>query len=94
MTLGCLFFLISLILAILIGRSNRVEGLDTKTANSGDALVAPAIPGEVTLPEIGDEEEDLLKALEQGLNNESANEAEPTAVEGEPSDAVIIEEQQ
>jgi preprotein translocase subunit SecG len=78
--LGVLFFLISLILAILIGRSNKQQGLDTEQVVPKEQSAAPAVPGDVTMPESSAEDsesEELLKALEQGLdeaNQEAANE--------------------
>lgn len=80
-TLGILFFLISLILAILIGRANRVEGLTTQDTPASELQAAPAAPGDISLPVDDGEEEELLQALEAGLSNTEVNEVEGVELE-------------
>lgn len=80
--LGILFFALSLILGILVGKSNKALGLDTKAAAAAKegAEAVPDIADDVV---IGDGEEDeLLKAL--GVANGEGTPSEPAPTE-EPS---------
>lgn len=60
--LGCLFFLISLVLAILIGRSNQQQGLTTEAVTPTEEVAAPAVPADIDLK--AEEEDELLEALD------------------------------
>lgn len=100
-TLGVFFFAVSLVLAILIGKSNKAQGLTLEKEASTTVEAAPAIPGDV----LDGEKDDLIDALEAGgaptevpaPAEEEANAAaevdEPAPVEtpaGEEVDAPVV----
>ncbi len=78
--LGILFFLLSLILGILVGRSNKAQGLDVKAAVASEQSAAPAIADGIEIVDDGETDE-LLENIEAALQtDESADEA-PEATE-------------
>lgn len=88
--LGILFFALSLILGILVGKSNKALGLDTKAAAAAKegAEAVPDIADDVV---IGDGEEDeLLKAL--GVANGEETPSEPAPEEEAPAEEPSVEE--
>ncbi|MEM9081183.1 MAG: preprotein translocase subunit SecG [Verrucomicrobiota bacterium] len=105
--LGALFFLVSLVLAILIGKQNQAKGLMVESATPLEELAeAPAVPEGVEL-EVGDEaaaaESELMKELEAAesegatVEEDAASEeaAAPESVEGAAEvapDAEVVEE--
>ena len=79
--LGILFFLLSLILGILVGRSNKAEGLTTQKSVATEQQAAPAIADDVQIIEDGNEDE-LLKQIETAAGSSTLEGAAGTAVEG------------
>lgn len=101
--LGILFFMLSLILGILVGRSNKQKGIDVQTPVATEQKAAPSIADGIQVIEDGDEDA-LLEAIETAVKtpevestpvevesavNESAEEVLPEVIvpEEEPSDA-------
>lgn len=90
--LGCLFFLISLVLAILIGRSNQAAGLTSEAVTPLEEVAAPAIPSDVEVN--AEESDELLKALDTASSEtleEVKAEAEE-AVEDATAETPTVEE--
>lgn len=83
-TLGIFFFVISLVLAILIGKSNKARGLTLEKEASTTVEAAPAIPGDV----LDGEKDDLIDALETG----GAPTGAPAQVEGEVDAPAEVDE--
>ncbi|MGJ8723415.1 MAG: preprotein translocase subunit SecG [Roseibacillus sp.] len=78
--LGILFFVLSLILGILVGRSNKQQGITTQAAVPTEQKAAPAIADDIQIIEDGDEDE-LLKAIETAAGASTLGDAAET-VEG------------
>ena len=79
--LGILFFVLSLILGILVGRSNKEKGLDVKTAVASEESAAPA-PDIADGIDLSEDEDEILKAIEaasQGTNTEDKPEMDDEA---------------
>jgi preprotein translocase subunit SecG len=86
--LGILFFVLSLILGILVGRSNKARGLDIKAPVATEEAAAPA-PGIADDIKIEDGEEDAIledveAALSTGTETDSAGK-EAVTEEVEPA---------
>jgi len=79
--LGILFFVISLVLAILIGKSNVAQRLDGEDVVPAEATAAPLIPSDVAL----EEDDELLKALETATSGTEAPTEEAEAPVEEPA---------
>ena len=79
--LGILFFVLSLILGILVGRSNKALGLDTKTPVATEEAAAPA-PGIADNIKIDEEEDDLIDNIEAALS--TGSDADPVAEDPAP----------
>jgi len=75
--LGILFFLISLVLAILIGKSNVAQRIEAEDVVSVEETAAPLIPGDIAL----EEDDELLKALETATAEVPTEEEAPAATE-------------
>lgn len=74
--LGILFFVLSLILGILVGRSNKARGLDTKAPVATEEAAAPA-PGIADDIKIEDGEEDaILEDVEAALSTGTETDSE------------------
>ena len=84
--LGILFLVISLILGILVGRSNKEQKLTELKPVASEQTAAPAISGDIEIPGDGEEDE-LLNAIETGLGK-PATEVE-SSPETEAVDKVI-----
>lgn len=82
--LGILFFVLSLILGILVGRSNKALSLDLKDPVATETTAAPA-PGIADDIRIEDEDDAVLDNIEAALNPGSDNDV---MTDEAPADAV------
>lgn len=90
--LGILFFVLSLVLGILVGRSNKIQELDVKAPQPSEQNAAP-VPGIATGIDIpaDDDEAKILEAIESAMEPESSEGAEGSPAET-PSEETPSEE--
>ena len=91
--LGILFFVLSLVLGILVGRSNKAQGLDTKAevASEQSAAAVPDIADGIQIPQDGEEDE-LLKAIETASEAAAESVVEEPVVEEPVVEEPVVEE--
>lgn len=84
--LGILFFVLSLILGILVGRSNKAQGLDVAKPVASEQTAAPALPGDIEIAADGEEDE-LLQNIEAALSTGGESEEAAPAAEEVPAES-------
>lgn len=81
--LGILFFLLSLILGILVGRSNKEQGLSDLTPVPTEQNAAPAIADGIDLSSDDGQEDAILEQIEAAVKDAQEVNASPTDVDVE-----------
>lgn len=77
--LGVLFFALSLILGILVGRSNKEDGIAGEKVVATETVAGRPVAGGVDVP--SDEEDELLENVEALLNTSETSEIPAATLE-------------